>query len=215
MTFSRVMAPILLALALSPPALAGQLRPEIGLGSQLYPTGLIVTAHATIPVSRRVDLSALGGFNLADRGDFGEHAQEEGDGGGFGLRWRWHFRPDGNGFHLGMRTDLWFLTIDWTDPGSAGVTKVTVLQPTGLVGWRRVLGPHVAFEVSAALGAEINVRTRGEPVGEGAILLGGSGSATVFRTQRRRRRRRRGARPLRLRGSASTVSALPAASAAR
>ena len=50
-----------------------------------------------------------------------------------------------------------------------GETDIWVLQPTVRAGYRLMS----TLDLSASLGAEINVSTDGEPVGEGAILLVG------------------------------------------
>ena len=80
---------------------------------------------------------------------------------------------------IGVRADYWFLDIDWEDPDAAnpgsirsGSTSVQVFQPTVRFGWRKALS-GVQIDVSTALGAEINVQTEGEAVGQGAILLVG------------------------------------------
>ena len=68
---------------------------------------------------------------------------------------------------------MWFLQIDWRDDvgNRSGTTDITVLQPTAQGGYRWLFGDNLTFAATAALGAEINIRTDGEAVGEGAILL--------------------------------------------
>lgn len=84
---------------------------------------------------------------------------------------------------MGGRLDLWQLEIDWVqNPGSAaerrGETETLVLQPTIRGGYRWRLGDSGwNLELNAAVGAEINVSTAGEEVGEGAIGLVGIGLA--------------------------------------
>ena len=84
---------------------------------------------------------------------------------------------------IGARTDLWFLDIDWSDAGGTrvGMTEVTVLQPTARAGYAWLLsGDRLRLNATLALGAEINIQTRGEDVGEGVILLGGFGLSYRF-----------------------------------
>ncbi len=162
----------LLFLALVAPNFLAAQRPfGAGLEVQGYPAGGIFTAQLEAGRGARWALLVSGGVNLTDRGDFGEHDDEEGEGGGGGIALRYHPRGSGRGWFVGARADLWRLSIDWTDPGRSGNTKVTVLQPTGLAGYRFPVGGGMVLDVSAALGAEINVRTNGEDVGDGAIVL--------------------------------------------
>jgi hypothetical protein len=152
----------------------------IGATAQLYPAGVNLAARASFPIGDRNTLSAHGGYNVTDRRDFGEHDNEEGGGPGFGFAVRRYLEERYNGFHIGVRTDLWFLAIDWEDnaPPRSDRTNVVVLQPTAQAGYSRTLsGGRVVLEATVSLGAEINVRTGGEAVGEGAILLVGVGIA--------------------------------------
>jgi len=162
------------------PAAAAARRVEVGLESQAYPTGVIGAASVRLPVAGRHRIGFRAGYNRARRSDNGEHDDERGGGPGIGAAYRFGLRPEARGLFFGARVDLWWLEIDWTDdPGLTtevrGSTDILVLQPTGEVGWRFTFGSEMrwAVEPSVALGAEINVRTEGEDVGEGAILLGG------------------------------------------
>ena len=78
---------------------------------------------------------------------------------------------------LGIRSDVWRNNIDWEDRETSGLisgeTTVTVLQPTGIVGYTFLFNEHLILAPTLAIGAEINVVTDGEPVGEGAIFLWG------------------------------------------
>jgi hypothetical protein len=67
--------------------------------------------------------------------------------------------------------DVWDLIIDWKDPGRMGSTETLVLQPTAEVGYGWNTAGVGRIELGLGLGAEINVDTDGEDVGEGAIFL--------------------------------------------
>jgi hypothetical protein len=156
---------------------------SVGLELQGYPAGVIVAGHASLALSAADAIAVYLGYNVTDRGDFGEHDDEEGGGVGVGAAIRHSFGADGAGWHIGARTDLWFLDIDWSDAGGArvGMTEVTVLQPTARAGYAWLLsGKRLRLDATVALGAEINIRTRGEDVGEGVILLGGIGLSYRF-----------------------------------
>jgi hypothetical protein len=159
-------------------------RPKaIGIKVQAYPAGIAPAIHGSFPLSDADALHAFAGYNFTDRRDFGKHENEEGGGPGFGLAWRHYFGKDHNGWHIGVRTDLWFLDIDWQDDSVArnGKTEITVLQPTAQGGYTWIFSDgRIAVSATAAFGAEINIKTAGEEVGEGAILLLGVGLGYRF-----------------------------------
>jgi hypothetical protein len=161
---------------------------SFGAGLQGYPAGAILTAQSRYRLSERGELGLRAGYNFTDRGDFGEHDDEEGGGPGVGVAYRHHFAPldeDGlnqDGWIAGANLDLWYLEIDWEDDpsptaplGREGSTDVLVLQPTAELGYAWRLGSGTLrrgrLELTLALGAEINADTDGEDVGEGAIAL--------------------------------------------
>lgn len=150
---------------------------------QAYPAGLISVFAVSRAFGGNETLSLYAGYNLTDRQDFGEHENEEGGGPGFGIGWRHYFTPQHDSWHVGVRADFWFLDIDWQDGDGSrqGTTAITVLQPTVQAGYTWLLGSRRwLLSTTVAVGAEINVRTKGEAVGEGAILLGGVGLAYRF-----------------------------------
>ncbi|MGE0441267.1 MAG: hypothetical protein AB7S39_12345 [Gemmatimonadales bacterium] len=154
---------------------AGQVRAQepvpraAGFEVQVYPAGQIGAVRLDVPLQRDLLLSAYAGYDRARRGDFGRHDDERGGGPGGGLGAALRFGR----FLVGARADVWWLGIDWSDrnPVAVGTTDITVLQPTARLGYRAGLGGATLLELSLALGAEINVRTRGPAVGEGPILL--------------------------------------------
>ncbi len=62
----------------------------------------------------------------------------------------------------------------------SGTSKVTVLQPTAELGYFFLLDNGLVLLPTIALGAEINIQTEGEEVGQGAILLLGATIAKRF-----------------------------------
>ncbi len=93
---------------------------------------------------------------------------------------RHYFGEYRSGWHLGVRTDVWFMDIDWTDPNDSGRTDIVVLQPTAQGGYTFLLGNDWVIDATASFGAEINVKETGDPVGQGAILLLGVGTEYRF-----------------------------------
>jgi len=152
---------------------------RFGAGIQVYPAGVIGVGEVIFPVSEDFAVRLMGGYNVTDRRDYGKHDDETGGGPGLAVAVDRYFSKDQTGFFLGARADVWFLDIDWKNDGKTGTTSVTVFQPTGVLGYRTGSPvSRVAVDFTLALGAEINVNTSGEPVGEGAIFL--AGIALVF-----------------------------------
>ncbi|MBO6792982.1 MAG: hypothetical protein JJ895_03655 [Balneolaceae bacterium] len=157
----------------------------ISIESQAYPAGFINSLRIDYALTDQIQLFARGGVNETDRQNWGVKDNEEGNGTGFGAGVEISSSHIKN-LSLILRSDLWFMDIDWTNFDTVcpiappcfenrfdGTSKVTVLQPTLGVGYQIPLFGSFFLKPSVNIGYEINVYTRGEPVGEGAILLGG------------------------------------------
>lgn len=173
---STVILGVVLVVLCTGPAAAG----SGGVAVQAYPAGVIVEAEAVFPLQAHHSLFLRAGYNFTDRKDYGEHDNEEGGGPGATVGYRYTFRDSASGWFLGARTDLWFLDIDWKDPGRSGSTEVVVLQPTFEAGYHAVRAGGWSISPFLGLGYEINVDTTGEDVGEGAILLVGLSVTRAF-----------------------------------
>ncbi|MCB1056840.1 MAG: autotransporter domain-containing protein [Acidobacteria bacterium] len=145
----------------------------VGVTVQGYPAGVIAEAEVELPLEAHHSLFLRAGYNFTDRKDYGEHDNEEGGGPGVTVGYRYTLHDSGDGWFFGGRADVWFLAIDWKDRGRSGSTDVVVFQPTAEAGYRARLKNGWAISPFLALGAEINVRTSGEDVGQGAIFLAG------------------------------------------
>ncbi|MEZ6002687.1 MAG: hypothetical protein R3F17_08000 [Planctomycetota bacterium] len=146
---------------------------DVGPELQVYPAGVIGGVRWEWPNYANDVWFGRFGYNRADRGDFGEHDSEEGGGFGLGTGWRRWNNETHTGWHYGARVDVWKLEIDWRDqtPVTSGTSKTLVLQPTLEGGYSWPMGEEGRLDLTLGLGAEINLDTDGEDVGEGAILL--------------------------------------------
>lgn len=144
-----------------------------GAEIRAYPAGLVPGVVLGYHLSPQTELALTAGANITDRRDWGEHENEEGRGFGGGLRYTYFFEDGISGWFTGVVADIWRLEIDWEDDNEtrSGVSNITVLQPTGRGGYRFNLNESISLDATAALGAEINISTDGEDVGQGAILL--------------------------------------------
>ncbi|MEM6646395.1 MAG: hypothetical protein AAF730_09085 [Bacteroidota bacterium] len=155
-------------------------QPSVHVGAQAYPAGQIGYVGVGYAFTPHLTGRLSVGYNRARRQDFGVHDDERGGGAGGRVHGSYRFRPEGASLVAGVRLDVWWMTIDWIDvpptptgPLRAGRTEITVLQPTASLGYVWALTPALRLGAHVALGAEVNVRTDGQAVGEGAILLGG------------------------------------------
>jgi len=158
---------------------------SISLETQVYPAGIIPGIRFDLNLSDNSFLTSGIGYNFTDRQDFGKNDNEEGGGPGFSLGYaRANFFTENLTAHI--RTDLWFMDIDWEQKGliicdptacpnavTRGTTEITVLQPTLGLGYNLILSENLFLKPNLSFGYEINIKTKGREVGEGAILLGG------------------------------------------
>lgn len=175
-----------LLIVLAPEA-GAQVSP--GVSVQIYPAGQIVQGRAAVQHGPRSEIRLFFGYNRTRRQDFGRMDHEEGGGFGIGADVIGFFKPEPQSLFFGAKLDVWYLNIDWRDVENPcprdsqclapdillhGDTQILVVQPTAQLGYRLpARGGSLALDLTVALGAEINAYTRGERVGEGAILLVG------------------------------------------
>ena len=139
---------------------------------RVYPSGLILGAGWRQPLGLRDEGQVTLLYNRARRGSNGRHEDERGDGAGIGLAWEHYFRDGRLGWSMHGSADLSALRIDYRDGATTGRSDITVLQPAIGAGYTFASGDdRWRWKLGASVGAEINVRTRGSKVGDGAILL--------------------------------------------
>ncbi len=154
----------------------------IGVEAQGYLTGVIAAIkyeHGFARSNHAVNVRV--GYNLVRHRDLGVQDDERGGGAGLSLGYRYYFYRDSGlyrGFFLGAKTDLWFNKIHWKNSSgtlqeTSGTTRIGVFQPTAEAGYCWTVRKSFNITPYLALGAEINVKTKGEAVGQGAIFLAG------------------------------------------
>ncbi len=148
---------------------------DIDFEFQAYPTGLIPGLRLEGGKGRNAAHLRLG-YNWIRHGDFGKHDDERGDGFGFSLGYKRYFKDGQTGFFVGTKNDFWFNELDWKEnigepDERSGQTKITVVQPTAEFGYAFLVNSGFVIAPNIAFGYEVNVKTEGEPTGEGAIFL--------------------------------------------
>jgi hypothetical protein len=150
---------------------------DLAFEFQAYPTGLIPGIRLEKLFKSNAYHLRLG-YNWIRHGDAGVHEDERGSGFGLTLGYKRYF-SDQDRFFLGARSDIWFNSMDWknnigTSNETNGNTKIVVVQPTAEFGYLVFLQRTDWYIVpTVAFGVEINTKTKGEPVGEGLVLLVG------------------------------------------
>lgn len=157
---------------------------EAGLEFQAYPTGLLPGIRFGLPITDKGLFELRLGYNYVRHRDLGLHDDERGDGFGFTVGYRYFLQEDLRGWNFGLRSDLWFNTVEWRDTEGTftarGESEVIVLQPTGIVGYSFNLGGGFTLSPGIGFGVEINIHTEGEKVGEGLIGLVGFSLSRYF-----------------------------------
>ena len=162
----RCIAVVLAFLAL--PTLAATPTAEL----RVYPAGQILSAGLIWPLDARTEWGVSALYNRARRGDAGHHEDESGDGFGVGMELNRFWNSKSQGWFYGARAELFELDINWRDLARTGDSTVTVFQPTLRLGYRTQPSfKGLGITVAVNAGAEVNVATRGESVGQGAIGL--------------------------------------------
>ena len=150
----------------------------ISFKMQAYPTGLIPGIQWEKNVGVKSGVILRLGYNWFRHRDLGVHDDERGDGFGFTIGYRRYFNENRSGWSIALTNDFWWNHVDWYDINASnervnGETDITVLQPTAVLGYTFAKDQSLIFTPSLAFGFEWNVRTDGEPTGEGAIVLAG------------------------------------------
>jgi len=146
------------------------LGPEL----QVYPTGLLPGIRLEINLDSKSSLNLRIAAQIIDHRDLGVQDDETGNGYGISIGYRRFFKSTVSGWSLAGRVDYWKNTIDWQSNGPpevTGTSKITVLQPTALLEYKFPSQSSISITPSLGLGYEWNIKTDGEPTGEGAILL--------------------------------------------
>lgn len=156
--------------------LSAQQATDISVNFQAYPTGLIPGINIDKSISDYRNLSFRFGYNWFRHRDLGVHDDERGGGFGFTLGLQQYLNPEKTSWHISIYSDVWWNSADWYDllPNDQrvdGNTKITVIQPTAQIAHLFKIGDTSFLTPSVSFGWEWNVKTSGEPTGEGAILL--------------------------------------------
>lgn len=169
---------LLILVVFIPGGLLGQSHFDVSFEFQAYPTGLIPGIRLEKSLNNNSSAHLRLGYNWIRHRDLGQHDDERGDGYGFSIGYKRYLSEDKKGFSLCIKNDFWWNSIDWKDESDTsgqvdlGTSEITVIQPTLELGYT-ILTKSLIFTPSLAFGFEWNVRTVGEPTGEGAILLVG------------------------------------------
>lgn len=148
---------------------------DFGIGLQAYPTGLIPGIELDTKIEEASMVHFRIGYNWIRHRDLGVHDDERGGGWGFSLGYVKYLYKEMTGLSIKAKTDMWWNHLDWEDkdPINNGMTDILVLQPTIALEYLKLSQNNVYIRPNIAFGWEWNIKTEGEPTGQGAILLVG------------------------------------------
>jgi len=183
MHYRTVILGLLLTICYAAKAQNGMVEKErathtLGMEFQAYPAGLMPGLSYALGLGSNHEVNFRAGMNFAKRNDWGVQLDERGSGFGVTLGYRYRMQLWNQIFSIGPRCDIWDMDINYEDSRFMGpmavrsTTEILVVQPTVELAWWKRLGEG-PWELGLSLsnGYEINVRTEGEPVGEGFITL--------------------------------------------
>lgn len=153
---------------------------DVGGEFQWYSKGFITTLHLAYNFPVHHSLQARLGYNKSNWKTKGNHDNEEGGGLGFSFGYRYYFLVRPHGFFLGARTDISNLSIDWRQGTSKGKSKIWAFQPTAETGYMFLINDLFFISPSFAAGVQSNIKTEGQPVGNGFIVLAGISAGWKF-----------------------------------
>lgn len=159
---------------------------HLGIEVQWYPAGWLIGPAVMYSYSSKHIFFTKLGVNIADRHNWsGINDNEEGIGYGISLGYRYLFSTKPGTFFIGTRGELYNTIIDWkNDIGlisqTNGSTRIIIYQPSIEIGYLiKTSNKKWSAVVSAGVGAEINIVTKGKPVGQGGMYLA---SIAAYRT---------------------------------
>ena len=146
-----------------------------GIFVQAYPTGIVPGIFLHFPTGKKSIMELRGGYNFLNHGDAGVQLDEKGGGFGGSLGYHYFFTKVMQRWTIGIRNDIWFNEVNWKKELSTGVivdgkSDIVVIQPTLTGGYTFDLGP-LRLNPNLAFGYEVNVVTKYQEVGQGAIIL--------------------------------------------
>ncbi|MCB0733176.1 MAG: hypothetical protein H6608_05030 [Flavobacteriales bacterium] len=158
------------------PGIHAQSVDRLGLEYNYYPAGHIAALQFEWSHNNHNAWNIRVAVNRSLRQDFsGLNDDERGWGPGVSLGYRRYLVDHTcNGVYLGLRTDFWWMTINWKDQNdipSSGTTKIKVLQPTMEIGYGFPVRKDWRLNAAVVNGMEWNVVTKGADVGQGWITL--------------------------------------------
>jgi len=156
--------------------LSSQHTGDLSAELQIYPTGIIPGISYDHHIGASSALTFRLGANIFDHRDLGVQDEEEGSGFGGSVGYRKYFSDSRASWNWGIRTDVWFSDVEWANVGTQGgseigETSITVIQPTASLGYTFLTDGGFFISPAISFGFEWNVRTVGEPTGEGSIIL--------------------------------------------
>jgi hypothetical protein len=147
---------------------------------QGYFKGYTAALHLAYNFSIHHSFQLRLGYNKNNLKDKGKHDNEEGGGHGGSLGYRYYFLVRPHGFFLGVHADLWRLSIDWRQGNVTGNSKIWALQPSVEMGYMILINDMFFITPSVSAGVQSNIKTEGQAIGDGFIMMTGISAGWKF-----------------------------------
>jgi hypothetical protein len=153
---------------------------DVGGEIQGYSQGITGGLHVAYNATLHHSIQFRVGYNKINSKLGNLHDSEQGGGPGMGLGYRYYFLLRPHGLFLGVRSDIWRLSIDWKTGVNSGTSKTWTLQPAFEMGYMFLVNDQVFITPSVSAGYISHLQTEGEKVGEGFIALAGLSAGIKF-----------------------------------
>jgi hypothetical protein len=144
---------------------------DIGGSFEWYPSGTVYGLHAAFNSRQHHSFHFKLGYNITNRKEGEVNDIEKGNGWGGTLGYRYYIRPFPHKFFIGARSDIWHKNIDWNKETQSGTSKTWTVVPAFEIGYTFWINDQAFLTPSISNGAEINLKTDGQKVGQGFITI--------------------------------------------
>ena len=146
---------------------------DIGGSFEWYSSGTVYGLHLAFNSRQHHSVFFKLGYNNINREDKGENDNEKGSGWGGAMGYRYYFKPFPHKFFIGARADIWRTSIDWKEGTQSGTSKTWTALPAFEIGYTFFVNDQAFLTPSISTGASVNIKTDGQKVGQGFVLLAG------------------------------------------
>ena len=154
---------------------------DVGGEFQWYPDGKIYNLHLAFNAKLNHSFQVRAGYNHINTKVYTDHT-EKGSGWGGGLGYRYYFKPFPYQFFIGLRADIWNMTINWSTPLTEIVgIKRLIFYPAAETGYTFIINDQCFITICGSLGTQTVFKKEGQKVNYGGGFTSQAGISAGFR----------------------------------